>query len=103
MTVLTRPLVSTSNTEKNEASRSGGSSIKSLFRGLTKVMRSYRLEIGPVRATGVPAILVAVTGIVLAGGVAAALAKSAGRLPETLREAQGLATSLRGPQRHLNP
>lgn len=77
--------------------------VKAVFRGLNKLMRSYRLEVGPMRATGVPAILVAVTGIVVAGGVAVALAKSAGRLPETLREAQGLATSLRGPQRHLNP
>lgn len=103
MALLTRWLVSSSNAQKDAPGRGSGSSIRVLFRGLTKLMRSYRLEIGPVRATGVPAILVAVTGIVVAGGVAAALAKSAGRLPETLREAQGLATSLRGQQRHLNP
>ena len=47
-----------------------------------------------MRATGVPAVLVGVTGIIVAGGVTAALAKSASRLPETLGEARGLADSL---------
>lgn len=77
--------------------------LKAIVRGLNKLVRSHRLTVGPVRATGLPAVLIAITGIVVAGGVAAALARSAGRLPETLREAQGLATSLRAPQRHLNP
>ena len=47
-----------------------------------------------MRATGVPAILIGVTGIVLASGVTAALAKGATRLPETLGEARGLAEAL---------
>ncbi|HEX3456828.1 MAG TPA: hypothetical protein VHR97_02645 [Candidatus Baltobacteraceae bacterium] len=69
-------------------------SLRALFRGLARLQRSFTLEIGPLRATGVPAVLVGVTGIIVAGGVTAALAKSASRLPETLGEARGLADSL---------
>ena len=77
---------------------------QSFFRGLARVGKTFRLEVGPVKAAGVPAILVAVTGLVIAGGIAAALSKSAGTLPETLREAQGLAKALRRADdpRHLN-
>jgi hypothetical protein len=56
-----------------------------------------------VRATGVPAILLGVCGIVAASGVAAFLARSATRLPETLGEAKGLAQTLRGDRPRLNP
>ena len=77
--------------------------LKSIFRGITHVQQTFSIEVGPVRATGVPAILVAVTGVVVASGVAAVLSKNAARLPETLREARGLAETLRGDQRRLNP
>jgi hypothetical protein len=40
-------------------------------------------------------VLVALTGVVLAGGVARALMQSSDRLPETLREAQSLAIAVR--------
>jgi hypothetical protein len=66
-------------------------------------MREFRIEVGPLRAQGVPAVLMAVTGVVIAGGVAAALARAGDRLPETLHEAQGLASTLRGEPRRLNP
>jgi hypothetical protein len=68
--------------------------VKAFFRGIVRQSKTFTLEIGPLRATGVPAILLGVTGIVLASGVAAALSKSAPRLPETLSEARGLAEAL---------
>ncbi len=80
-----------------------GKVVKAVFRGITEMERAYTIEIGPVHATGVPAVLVAVTGLVLAGGLAAMLSKNAARLPETLREARGLAETLRGDVRRLNP
>ena len=68
--------------------------MRAFLRGVTRVQRTFRIEIGPVRATGVPAILIGVSGIVLASGVTAALAKGATRLPETLSEARGLAEAM---------
>jgi hypothetical protein len=75
--------------------------VKAFFRGLARTAKTFSLEIGPVRATGVPAILLGVTGIVLASGVTAALAKSANRLPETLSEARGLAEALNSNPKRL--
>ncbi len=72
----------------------GAKGLRAFFRGLVRVQRTFTIEIGPFRATGVPAILVGVTGIVLASGVTAALARGATRLPETLGEARGLAEAL---------
>lgn len=77
--------------------------VKAVFRGIAETQRTFSIEFGPIRATGVPAILVAVTGVVIAGGVASILSKNAGRLPETLREARGLAETLRGDRPRLNP
>jgi len=79
------------------------SAIKAFFRGAARLQREFTLEVGPVRATGVPAILLGVCGIVAASGVAAFLARSAERLPETLGEAKGLAQTLRGDRPRLNP
>lgn len=76
--------------------------VREVFRGISRMNDSYRLSLGPVRADGLPALLLAVTGIVLAGGIATALARNAERLPETLREARGLAESLR-QRKALNP
>lgn len=58
------------------------------------MQRAFSIEVGPLRATGVPAVLLGITGIILASGVTAALAKGATRLPETLGEARGLADAL---------
>jgi hypothetical protein len=77
--------------------------LKAFFKGLTRLERHYTLEVGPVRATGVPAVLLGVCGIIAASGVAAFLARSAERLPETLGEAKGLAQTLRGDRPRLNP
>lgn len=70
--------------------------LNTYFKGLAKVTKTFSLEFGPVRAQGVPAVLVALSGVVLAGGVAKALMQSSDRLPETLREARALAHSMRG-------
>ncbi|HVA33266.1 MAG TPA: hypothetical protein VNG31_03900 [Candidatus Baltobacteraceae bacterium] len=70
------------------------SAIRAFFRGLARVQRTLKLEIGPLRATGMPALLLGVSGIVLASGVTAALAKGANRLPETIGEARGLAEAI---------
>ncbi|HXO17169.1 MAG TPA: hypothetical protein VN909_03285 [Candidatus Dormibacteraeota bacterium] len=68
--------------------------LRAFFRGLARLQRTFKIEVGPLRASGVPAILLGVTGVVLASGVTAALAKGATRLPETLGEARGLAEAL---------
>jgi hypothetical protein len=68
--------------------------LKAVLRGLARVQKTFTIEVGPLRASGVPAILIGVTGIVLASGVTAALAKGATRLPETLSEARGLAEAI---------
>ena len=74
------------------------------LKGLAKVQRSFALRIGPIRATGVPAILLGSAAIVLAAGVARALSRAGAALPETLREANGLAKTLHDSRtHHLNP
>ncbi len=80
-----------------------GRTLKKFFRGVARVQQTFELHIGPIHARGVPAILVGVTGIVVASGITALLAKSAERLPETLREARGLTDSIRGTRPPLNP
>ncbi|HEY9085008.1 MAG TPA: hypothetical protein VIN40_03590 [Candidatus Tyrphobacter sp.] len=80
-----------------------GRVIRAFFRGLARVQQTFEIQIGPIHARGVPAILIGVTGIVVASGVTAMLAKSAERLPETLREARGLTDSIRGTRAPLNP
>jgi hypothetical protein len=65
------------------------------FKGVARVTKTFTLEIGPLRATGVPAVLVGLTGIVLAAGTVRTLAEHSERLPETLREARALAQTLR--------
>jgi len=81
----------------------GSSIVKAVFRGIAVTSKTYTLEFGPLRASGVPALLLGVTGIVLAGGITALLARQGERLPETLREARGLAESLRAPRPRLQP
>ncbi len=70
--------------------------LRAIFRGLARVQRTFTIEIGPLRARGIPAVLLGVGGIVLASGITAALAKGAPRLPETLGEARKLAEAVSG-------
>ncbi len=58
-----------------------------------RVLRASRLRIGRVRATGVPAILIGVAGIIIAAGIARTLDVIAPNLPETLRETKNLLES----------
>lgn len=74
---------------------------RAVFRGIARLQKSFTIELGPLRATGIPAVLLGVSGIVLASGVTAALAKGATRLPETLSEARGLAEALTGSSPRL--
>jgi len=55
-----------------------------------RVLRASRLRFGDVRATGVPAILIGVAGIILAAGVSRSMGTIAPMLPETLRELKSL-------------
>ena len=68
--------------------------LRAIFRSVARVQRTFTLELGPLKATGIPAILIGVGGIVLASGITAALSKGATRLPETLGEARGLAEAV---------
>ena len=76
---------------------------KKFFKGVARVTQTFTIEAGPLRATGVPAILVAVTGVIVGAGVARALTASSDRLPETLREARALAQTFRPDQPQLHP
>ena len=64
------------------------------FKGIARVQSTFSLEAGPIRAQGVPAILVAVSGIVLAAGAANFLVRSGDRIPDMLSEARNLALAL---------
>jgi hypothetical protein len=57
--------------------------LRAFLRGFARIQRTFTIEVGPLRASGV-----------LASGVTAALAKGASRLPETLGEARNLAEAL---------
>jgi hypothetical protein len=52
--------------------------------------KSFRLEFGAFRATGAPAVIVAITGLVVAAGTMRALREAAPLVPETLREVRAL-------------
>lgn len=77
--------------------------VRALFKGIARMNASSTLEFAGVRASGIPAVLIGVSGVVLASGVTALLARSAARLPETLREATGLAQTVRGDRPRLAP
>jgi len=80
-----------------------GAIVKAVFKGIARTQQTFSIEVGPVRATGVPAILVGVAGVVFASGIAAMLSRNAARLPETLHEARGLAEALRNNRPRLHP
>lgn len=77
--------------------------VRQVFKGITRMHAASSLELGPVRASGIPAVLLGLCGVVLAGGVAALLSRGAEKLPETLREANGLAQTVRGARPRLSP
>jgi hypothetical protein len=63
-----------------------------------RVLRASRLRFGKLRATGVPAILIGVAGVIIAAGVARSLGTIAPMLPETLRELKSLVETGRTPR-----
>jgi hypothetical protein len=67
-----------------------------------KAMRASKIRIGSLRAQGVPAIVLAVAGIVLAAGATKTLQACAPNLPETIRELRQLAETTRR-SRELKP
>ena len=75
------------------------------FKNLARVTKTFKLEVGGLRAQGVPAVLLGAAAIVLAAGVARTLVAATPSLPEAFREARGLLGALRGesalpPGRH---
>lgn len=68
------------------------------------ILRASRIRIGrSARLQGVPAILVGVSCIVVAGGIARALERATPTLPEAFREARSFWESLRRDRPPLNP
>jgi hypothetical protein len=74
---------------------------RSPFPDLESLVRSSRLSLGPWRMRGVPAILAGVGFVILASGIARALERGVGLLPESLRQARKLWKSLRAERRSL--
>ncbi|MGH7662249.1 MAG: hypothetical protein ACRENA_15185 [Vulcanimicrobiaceae bacterium] len=66
------------------------------YRDLARVTKTFRLQIGPLRARGVPAVLLGVSSIVAATGFARLLAENPAALTETIREATRFMGMLRG-------
>jgi len=73
------------------------------FRDLSRVTKTFRLELGPLKARGVPAILLGASAIVASAGLARLLANNPSALTETIREATRFVGVLRGDTpRQLN-
>jgi hypothetical protein len=66
------------------------------YRDLARVTKTFRLEFGPLRARGVPAILLGISSVVAAAGFARLLAENPTALSETIREATRFMGVLRG-------
>ena len=77
-------------------------SSSAFFKNLARVAKNFSLDVGPLHARGAPAVLVAVSGLVTAIGLAKAISANAERLPETLREARALEQTLRNDAPQLN-
>jgi hypothetical protein len=71
------------------------------YRDLARVTKTFRLEIGPLKARGVPAVLLGVSGVIAATGFARLLAEKPAALSETIREATRFLGVLRGEPRQL--
>lgn len=73
------------------------------FRDLARVTKTFRLELGPLRARGVPAVLLGFSTVVAAAGFARLLAENPSALSETLREATRFMGVVRGETLSLKP
>lgn len=73
-------------------------------RRLFKLARDSRITAGRLEIAGIPAILIGVSGIIVATGVARALVEGAHTMPDVLREAKLLIEVSRGSrERALRP
>ncbi len=68
-----------------------------------RILRASKLRIGDLRATGVPAILLGASALVVAVGAARSIATIAPMLPESLRETKKLLEVSRNDSRLLKP
>lgn len=65
------------------------------FRGMTRLARTFKIKAGGFQARGVPAVIIAISGLTLVAGVVRAINQNAATLPETFREAKGLIAALK--------
>ena len=68
-----------------------------------RVLRASKLRFGSFRAQGVPAILLGVSGIIVAAGAARILFAATPMLPEVLRETKSLLEATRRDPKPLQP
>lgn len=68
----------------------------SYLKSIARIAKSFRLRVGELEAEGVPAVILAWAGVVLAVGVVRAIDRNAPVLPEAFREAKGLLEAIRG-------
>jgi hypothetical protein len=60
------------------------------FRDFYRLAKTAKLTYGDFKATGLPAVIISLSGLVLASGIARAIASSAASLPETVREGRAM-------------
>ncbi len=68
-----------------------------------RMLRASKVRVGTLRASGVPAILLGVSTVIMAIGAARSLAALAPMLPETLRETKSLIETTKRDARLLTP
>lgn len=65
-------------------------------RYVARIIKSFKLRAGGLEAEGVPAVIMAAAGVILALGAVRAIDRNAPVLPEAFREAKGLLEAIRG-------
>jgi hypothetical protein len=68
-----------------------------------RMLRASKIRVGTLRASGVPAILLGISTVIVALGAARSLAALAPMLPETLRETKNLIETTKRDARLLTP
>lgn len=64
-------------------------------RNVARIFKTFRLHAGGLEAEGIPAVLLACAGVILAFGAVRAVDRNAPVLPEAFREAKGLLEAIR--------
>lgn len=73
------------------------------IRDLRFLVKNAKISYGGFSARGLPAIIVSLSGLVLAGGIARAIACSASSLPETFREGRSMLDSAQSKKGTFTP